>query len=603
LGFAKSCGVKPAALERTADAKGEYFVYRSKRRGEALKQQLAGMLETAIKKLPVAKIMRWGAGDSQFVRPVHGLVMLHGKQLVAGSVLGQKSRRKTLGHRFMGRGLITLQRARDYEQVLHRQGKVIADFDARAGLIEKELNRYCRKGGRGLKWRLGKSDELIDEVTSLVEYPVVYAGEFDRAFLEIPKECLIISMQTHQRYFPLARENGVLLNRFLFVSNVKGRTPKHIIRGNERVLQARLADAKFFFEQDKKIRLTARLPKLENVVFHGKLGSQRERVERIRKTSLAIARRLKRDTAAVEMAATLCKADLLTGMVGEFPELQGTMGYYYARHEGLAEEIAVGIRSHYAPRYADDVTPADSVGSCVALADKLDSLVGMIGVGLVPTGEKDPYGLRRQALGVIRILAEEKLPLDLLELAQTAVKEFPPGLLTTAVAPELLGFMLDRFRPYLRDKGFAPDEIDAVLSLRPTRIDQVIPRLKALQAFRRLPHAEALAAANKRIRNILRQANYLGNGGADETLYKHDAEKYLANAINEQRQVLQPVLEEGDYSLALKSLAGLRGVVDEFFDQVMVMVDDTALRDNRLALLNDLSSLFNEIADISRLQS
>jgi glycyl-tRNA synthetase beta chain len=620
LGFANSCRVEIARLEKRSGDKGDYFVYSSKQKGELLKQHLATIVEAALKKLPVPKIMRWGSGEAQFVRPVHSVILLHGHKVVPGVVLGLKSGNKTRGHRFLSNGTIVITQAKDYEKILEQQGKVYASFNVRRELISKALNSIAKKlsavwvGHNSLSPEelvgLAESERvalssLLDDVTALVEHPLVYQGEFDPAFLEVPRECLVISMQQHQKYFPLVDERGKLLPRFLFVSNIKTAEPKVIIRGNERVLRARLSDAKFFYDQDRKTKLADRVPRLANVVYHNKLGSQFARVERIQKLAVEIARRIHANTEFVERAAYLCKADLVTEMVGEFPELQGIMGQYYALHDGENPKVANAIRSHYKPRYAGD-EPPDSVDSIpLALADKLYTLVGIYGIGLVPSGDKDPFGLRRQGLGLIRILIEraEMLPsLDVMGLLQLARAQFPNGVVADSVAEDLYGFMLDRLKPYLKEKGYEPDEIDAVVSLKPTRMDQVLPRLNAIKEFRVLPEAQALAAANKRIRNILRQAGGAPAGGVDAARLTEPAERQLSEAIQALEGQVAPLIKSGNYTDALKRLAGLRPTVDEFFDKVMVMVDDTAVRNNRLVLLNRLSNLCMNVADISRLQ-
>ena len=477
-------------------------MFRSVKRGEPLEQHLPGIVSHALKKLPTPKVMRWGDGDAQFVRPVHGLIMMLGNRPVPGEVLGVPSGTRTRGHRFMGKGEVVIVHAEDYLQALSRDGSVIASFSERKKAIAEALHRTAAEQ-RGV---LAEHAALLDEVTALVEHAAIYAGGFDAAFLAVPQECLILSMKQHQKYFPLLDPNtGKLLNRFLIVSNLNTHTPQNIVAGNERVLRARLSDAKFFFDQDRKTRLEARVPRLSAVVYHNRLGSQLERVERIQKLASAIAQKLGADMEIAERAAWLCKADLLTDMVGEFPELQGTMGQYYARHDGEDEAVARAIEAHYHPRFAADTLPEDNIGCAVALADKLDTLVGIYGIGLVPTGDKDPFGLRRQALGVLRILSERALPLDLQELLQLAKLAFPTGVLADSVTVDLHGFMLERLRSYLRERDFGPDEIEAVVGQNPTRIDQVIPRLQAVQHFRALPEAQALAGANKRIRNILRK--------------------------------------------------------------------------------------------------
>ena len=603
IGFAKSCGVDLAKLEKRSGDKGEYFVYCFKQKGEPLKQHLATIVEAALKRLPIPKLMRWGDGEAQFVRPVHGVILLHGNKVVPGTVLGLKSGNKTRGHRFLSKGLITIKQAKDYEKILKQSGKVYAAFEVRRAAIRKALDAEAKKMAPGTDWNLGKSDELVDEVTSLVEYPVVLAGSFDQAFLEVPKECLIISMQQQQKYFPLADKEGKLLPRFLFLSNMQAANPKEIVHGNERVLRARLSDARFFYDQDRKHRLADRLPRLGNVVYHNKLGSQLERVQRLEKLSGKIAQLLKADRVHAERAAQLCKADLLTEMVGEFPELQGIMGRYYAKYDHEPTVVADAVEQHYWPRTAGGELPKQPIAVCVALADKLDTLVGIYGIGLVPTGETDPFGLRRAALGVVRILVEKSLALDVKDLLARARSQFPNGVIADTVVQDLHAFMLERLKPYLKEKGFEPDEIDAVVSLNPARLDQALPRLQALKEFRALPEGQALAAANKRIRNILRQAGGTPSDKVDTGRLAEPAERQLSEAVQTLEAQVAPLFKVGNYAEALKRLAGLRPAVDEFFDKVMVMVDDSAVRDNRLALLNRLSNLFLSVADISRLQS
>lgn len=628
LGFAKSCGVEVGKLERVKGDKGEQFAYRFKQKGEPLKSHLAGVVEATLKKLPIAKLMRWGDGEAQFVRPVHGLVMLHGSRVVLGTVLGLKSGNKTLGHRFLSKRPIAITRADKYADILRKTGKVLASFEERRKVVEKQL----RTASKGMKahvflpqsWDvtdstskedeefsqrifvaqtiLGANEELLDEVTALVEWPAVYAGEFEREFLEVPTQCIGLTMQKNQKYFALMSEKAELLPKYLLVSNLETGKPDNIINGNARVLRARLADAKFFYEQDRKTKLADRVPRLADVVYHNKLGSQLERVQRIQKLAIAIAGKLKTDTQVVERAAYLCKADLLTEMVGEFPELQGVMGYYYALHDEEPLDVSKAITRHYLPRFAGDGLPTLPADICLALADKLDTLAGIYGIGLVPTGEKDPHGLRRAALGVARILVEKSLPLDVLELLARAAGNYPNGVLSDAVTQDLHGFILERLRPYLREQDFAPDEIEAVLVLNPTRLDQVVPRLAALRKFRAAPEGQALAAANKRIRNILRQAGGAPAAEVNEALLKDEAEKKLARAVQALHGEVTPLFRAGDYAGALKRLASLRPEVDEFFDKVMVMADDAAVRNNRLALLNNLGNLFLQVADISRLQ-
>ena len=604
LGFARSCGVDPSKLERRKDEKGEYFLYRMKKKGEPLAVHLAGYVEQAVKRLPVAKLMRWSSRDIQFVRPVHGLIMLHGSRVVPGQVLGLKSGNKTRGHRFMSSGPITIKRATDYAKTLRAQGKVVAGYDERLALIVRGLDRTAEK--LGANWRLGEEMQLVEEVTSIVESPSVHLGTFDATFLDVPRECLIVSMQHHLKHFALADTHGNLQPRFLFVANTQPRDPSQIVHGNERVLRARLADAKFFYDQDRKTRLAERVPRLAHVIYHNKLGSQLQRVERIQVLTAAIALKLKADPVSAERAAFLSKADLLTEMVGEFPELQGTMGRYYALHDGESVEVADAIAQHYFPRVAGGELPRGPIAISLALADKLDTLVGIFGVGLAPTGEKDPFGLRRAAVGVLRILLEQALPLDVAELLDRARGQFESASINANVSRELQTFLLDRLRSYLRERDYAADEIEAVLALAPTRFDQVIPRLEAIRKFRAAPEGLALAAANKRIQNILRQATD-GDPDAiapaiDGIWLREDAEKRLAAELGEVAKRVQPLTAAGDFAAALQELSRLRGTVDTFFDKVMVMVDDEKLRMARLQLLAQIRREFREIADVSRLQ-
>jgi glycyl-tRNA synthetase beta chain len=597
-GFMRSAGVAFEQLQRSHDGKAEYFVARLHRAGEPLAQHLAGFVDAALKKLPIPKLMRWGDSDHQFVRPVHGLVMLHGAHVVGGSVLGLTAGKRTRGHRFLGAADILIPHADAYAQRLEAEGRVIADFWQRRAAIEAELQAAAaREGGR---LNDGYAD-LLDEVTALVEFPAVYAGEFEREFLEVPQECLILTMQQNQKYFPLLDAAGRLLPRFLIVSNMRIDDPANIVGGNQRVVRPRLADARFFYQTDRRTRLEARVPRLAEVVYHNRLGTQLERIERLARLAGGIARHLHADVAQAERAARLAKADLLTGMVGEFPELQGIMGRYYARHDGEAEAVAEAIEQHYRPRFAGDALPQGNVAAAVALADKLDALVGLFGIGQVPTGDKDPFGLRRAALGVLRILAEQSLPLDLLGLIREGMAGFAPGRLGRGnAAEELHEFMLDRLRGWLREAGHAQEHVEAVLAQRPTRIDLVLPRLAAVRAFVTLPEATALAAANKRIVNILKKADAPAEE-ADLVLLQEDAERALFHRLTELAPLARSLVENEDYAGALKALAQLREPVDRFFDQVMVMVEEPLTRRNRLALLRQLAGLMNQVADISRL--
>ncbi len=587
-----------ASFERRMDGKSETFFYQMTVPGAELDAVLAGVVGETVKKLPIPKVMRWGDSDHQFVRPVHGLVLLHGERVVPGEVLGLTAGRLTRGHRFMGEGEIRIDTAADYDRVLAERGKVVASFEARRAQIAGQLREATAAVGGNV--RPIEDAALLDEVTALVEHPTVYVSEFEPEFLAVPQECLILTMKANQKYFPLLDAEGRLVNKFLVVSNMQVADPQHIVGGNARVVRPRLSDAKFFFDQDRKQRLDTRLEKLASVVYHNRLGSQLQRVERLRALAGHIARHLGADVAQAERAAWLAKADLVTDMVGEFPELQGIMGRYYARHDGEPAAVADAVEAHYRPRFAGDALPQGNVACAAALADKLDALVGFFGIGQTPTGDKDPFGLRRAALGVLRILMETPLPLDLLALIRDAESGFAPGVLSAEVAGPLHDFMLERLRNTLRDAGHAQDAVDAVLALRPTRVDLVPLKLEAVREFVTLPEAAALAAANKRITNILKKTE-VAAGEPDVALFQEDAERALFHQVNELAPLIRSHLANEDYTDALRLLAGLRGAVDAFFDQVMVMAEEPLVRQNRLALLSLLAGLMNGVADISRL--
>ena len=587
-----------ASFERRMDGKAEALFYTSTVAGAKLAEVLGGIVQDALKALPIPKVMRWGDGDATFVRPAHKLTMLHGASVVPGRVLDIESGRTTRGHRFMSRGDITIASADAYEPTLLAEGKVIPDFAERRADIEKQLVTEAGRQGAAL----GDYADLLDEVTALVEHPTVYVGEFEAEFLAVPQECLILTMRANQKYFPLCDAQGKLLNRFLIVSNMQMEDPSNIVAGNQRVVRPRLSDARFFFEQDIKVGLTPRVVKLGSVVYHNKLGSLGDRVQRLSIVARKVAGLLGADENLANRAALLSKADLLTDMVGEFPELQGTMGRYYALAEGALPVVAEAIEQHYRPRFAGDALPESNIGRALALADKLDSLVGFFGIGQIPTGDRDPFGLRRAALGVLRILIEGPLPLDLVALINESAASFAPGLLGSELPGPLFDFMLERLRNLLRDAGHAQDAVDAVLALKPTRIDLVVPKLQAVAAFQQLPEAAALAAANKRIVNILKKAE-VQPGEPDVALLVEDAEKALFHAIIEVAPLARSHFQNEDYTDALRVLAGLRAAVDRFFDEVMVMAEEPLVRQNRLALLGQLAGLMNQVADISRLSA
>ncbi len=587
-----------AELERASDGKAESFFFTYTAPGQPLAAGLQSALEESVAKLPIPKVMSYQRPDGetvQFVRPVHGLIALLNEQVVPLSLLGLQSGRTTLGHRFLSKkAQLTIASAAAYADTLRDDGKVIADFNARKEKIRADL--LATAGDDAILM----PESLLDEVNALVEWPVVYECCFDDAFLAVPQECLILTMQTNQKYFALTDKSGKLRSRFLIVSNIETAEPKHIIGGNERVVRPRLSDAKFFFEQDKKKKLAERLGNLGSVVYHNKLGSQAERNRRVVTLAVAIADSLGANATLAERAALLSKADLLTDMVGEFPELQGIMGTYYARHDGEHDEVATAIGEHYQPRFAGDALPSTRTGTVVALADKLETLVGIWGIGLAPTGDKDPFALRRHALGILRMLVEQRLPLSVSHLLALAAQPFAGNANFTDPVADVRAFVYDRLRGLLRERGHAQDAVEAVVSQSPDRLDDIAERLDAVKAFAALPEAESLAAANKRITNILKK-NEAVHGEVKAELLQEAAEQRLYGAMTDTRAAVDKAFAAADFTGTLKALAALRDDVDAFFNDVMVMAEDTALRANRLALLNALHGMMNRVADISKL--
>ncbi len=612
-------------LKRAPDGKAEALFLDSVKPGATLAEGLQKALDESLAKLPIPKVMTYqleqGDGEGfqpgwtsvNFVRPAHGLVALHGDQVVPISALGLKSGRETQGHRFEAKvSPVVLRHADGYAAQLLDEGAVIASFSQRRQEIAEQLAAAAGRAGHDLKPI--EDDALLDEVTALVERPNVLIGRFEAAFLEVPQECLILTMKANQKYFPLLDASGKLTNQFLVVSNIQPVDPSAIIEGNERVVRPRLADAKFFFDQDRKKTLESRVAGLGKVVYHGKLGTQGERAERVRAIAHAIVNQLRLGTvpytvddkdhfdvldSKAQEAARLAKTDLLTDMVGEFPELQGIMGGYYARHEGLRDGVAIAIEDHYKPRFAGDALPRNHTGEVVALADKLETLVGLFGIGQLPTGDKDPFALRRHALGVIRILVEKNLPLDLPALIEAVLPAF--GELISNPAEHLLSFFSDRLAVSLREQGYSAQEVDAVLALQPSRLGEVPRRLAAVRAFAALPEAASLAAANKRVGNILKKADTAVEARVDTSLLKEAAEVSLYEALQAAAPRAQQAFEQGDYTASLQALAVLKAPVDAFFDSVMVNADDAALKANRLGLLATLHQAMNQVADISRL--
>ena len=608
-------------LTRAPDGKAEALFLDSTVPGATLAEGLQKALAEALARLPIPKLMGYQLADGwstvHFVRPVHGLVALHGDAVVPVSALGLTAGRSTRGHRFEASvDSINLRHADHYAQQMADEGAVIASFVARRSEIARQLAEQAAAAGTGL--RPIDDDALLDEVTALVERPNVLLCQFEPEFLAVPAECLILTMKANQKYFPLLDAAGKLTHQFLVVSNIRPADPSAVIGGNERVVRPRLADAKFFFDQDRKKTLASRVEGLDRVVYHGKLGSQGERAQRVRLIAHAIVNRWRQATlpysvdakdsfevldSEVQQAATLAKSDLLTDMVGEFPELQGVMGGYYARHEGLRDGVAIAIEDHYKPRFAGDALPRNRTGAVLALADKLETLVGLFGIGQLPTGDRDPFALRRHALGVIRILIDQHLPLALGALIRDAQAQFAPEHQSTPAFEPLNRFIFDRLAVMFREQGYSAQEVEAVVALAPERIDEVPKRLKAVRAFAALPEAAALAAANKRVGNILKKSEAAAHPGVNPKLLVEPAEVALYAALADIAPRADAAFAAGDHTASLQALAGLRLPVDAFFEAVMVNADDPALRANRLALLASLHAAMNRVADLARLAS
>jgi glycyl-tRNA synthetase beta chain len=588
-------------LTKQADGKNEALFLEVTQKGAALKDGLQKALDETLAKLPIPKVMTYQLADGwsnvNFVRPAHGLVALHGSEIVPITALGLTAGNTTQGHRFeANQPIITLKNADTYAEQLKSEGAVIASYDERRAEIVRQLNAAAAK--ENLKPI--EDEALLDEVNSLVELPNVLLGQFEAEFLEVPQECLILTMKANQKYFPLLDANNKLTNKFLIVSNIKPADPSAVIGGNERVVRPRLADAKFFFDQDRKKTLESRIAGLDKVVYHNKLGSQGTRNQRVVKIAGEIAKQIGNSdlVAKAELAARLSKADLVTDMVGEFPELQGIMGRYYAQHEKLDDDVAFAIEDHYKPRFAGDTLPRSQTGLVVALADKLETLVGLFSIGEKPTGDKDPFGLRRQALGIIRMLIESKSPLGFKPLLQLVLNQFNAD---ASVALAIQEFSFDRLSVNLREQGASPQEVDAVLALQPDLLHEIPQRLSAVRQFATLIEAPALAAANKRVGNILKKVEGEVKAEVVENLLQEPAEKALAAALTKVKPQADKLFEAGDYTASLQALAALKAPVDDFFDNVMVNADDPALKANRLGLLAILHQTMNRVADLSKL--
>ncbi|EGQ7966281.1 glycine--tRNA ligase subunit beta [Vibrio vulnificus] len=596
-GWARGCGITVDQAERMVTDKGEWLLFKQEVKGQPTADIVVELAAKALAGLPIAKPMRWGNKTTQFIRPVKTLTMLMGSDLIQGEILGVASDRVIRGHRFMGEREFTIDSAEQYPAILEERGKVMADYEARKAIILAD----AQKAAAAIGGIADLEDDLVEEVASLVEWPVVLTAKFEEEFLKVPAEALVYTMKGDQKYFPVYTEDKQLLPNFIFVSNIESKEPRYVIEGNEKVVRPRLADAEFFFNTDRKSKLVDRLPMLENAIFQQQLGTIKDKTDRITELAGYIAEQIGADVEKSKRAGLLAKCDLMTSMVFEFTDTQGVMGMHYARHDGEAEEVAVALNEQYMPRFAGDELPSNGVSAAVAMADKLDTIVGIFGIGQAPKGS-DPFALRRASLGVLRIIVEYGYNLDLVDLVAKAKSLFGERLTNDNVEQEVIEFMLGRFRAWYQDEGFSVDIIQAVLARRPTKPADFDQRVKAVSHFRELEAAEALAAANKRVGNIL--AKFDGELAAeiDLALLQEDAEKVLAENVEVMTEALEPAFATGNYQEALSKLADLREPVDAFFDNVMVMADDEALKTNRLTLLHNLRNLFLQIADISLLQ-
>ena len=598
--FATKCGVTIDDLERVTTDKGEWLIFNTVEKGRDAAELLPEIIERALAALPIPRRMRWGAGEAEFVRPVHWIVLLHGKDIVDASIMNIAAGRESRGHRFHSADAVSIARPGKYLDAMEKEGYVIADFERRRSMISEGVEAAAQRAGG----HIVDGESLYDEVAALVEWPVPIVGAFDEIYLDLPREVVISTLTDHQRYFPVADDDGHLLPHFVTVANLESKDPEQVIEGNERVIRPRLADAAFFWDSDRKKTLASRQDSLREVVYQRGLGSVYDKSQRIAQIAAWLAGQLGGDADVVARAASLAKCDLITGMVGEFPDLQGTMGRYYALSDGEPQAVADAIAEHYQPRFAGDELPPSQGGQILAIAEKLDTLAGIFSIGKKPSGNRDPFGLRRAALGTVRIIIERGIDIDLKALIAFAVEQQPSGKTDNdELAADLYSFVTDRLRRYFldRDTGLRTETFDAVMAREPSSLVDFDRRLAAVQTFARLDQAESLAAANKRIANILRQAGDPEGLKVKEKRLELEAEKTLHNALQNAREKVAPMLEERRYAEVLNELADLRDPVDRFFDDVMVMVDDEAVRDNRLALLGELRALFLDVADISRL--
>ncbi len=599
MGFARGCGVEVSDLATTQTDKGERLVFRIKEIGKATPELMPEIVNQSLAKLPIPKRMRWGNSTAEFVRPVHWVVMLFGHDVIDAEILGIKSGRDSRGHRFHHPEVINLQSPRDYVSRMKSPGFVMVDRDERLALVKQQAETAAEKlGGKALI-----DADLLQEVSALVEWPVAVSGDFDKEFLEVPAESLISSMQDHQKYFPVVDDKGNLMPHFITISNIESKTPEKVKEGNERVIRPRLGDAKFFWEQDNKKKLQDHIESLDKVVFQNKLGSVGDKSRRVASIAEAIAKELNENTAYAKRAGLLSKCDLMTEMVCEFTDLQGIMGRYYAINDGEPAEVANALDEQYMPRFAGDNLPKGKTGQIVSLADKLDTLLGIFAIGQKPTGEKDPFALRRAALGTLRILIECKLDLDLKTLLAYASQAYAEKLDAAKAVDDVIDFMLDRLKVYYTSQDISVDVYDAVITLKPTRPMDFDRRVHAVNEFRKLDEAESLAAANKRIGNILKKVKGDLPDSIDTSLMQESEETRLNEQLQAMSATVKPLFEAGNYADALQQLASMRDPIDAFFDKVMVMTEDEALKNNRLAMLSQLHAMFMKAADLSRLQS
>ncbi len=597
-GFARGCGVEVSELQQKTTDKGTWLYFEQQKKGQSIQQLLPEIVAESLTKLPIPKRMRWGDRADEFVRPVHWLVMILDDAVIEANILGTEAGNQTYGHRFHAPQAIEIPSAADYEQLLESSASVIAGFDKRRARIRQQIEATAQQLGGAVQM----DEDLLDEVTSLVEWPAAISGRFDEEFLQVPPEALVTTMQDNQKYFAVFDAQQKLLPYFITISNIQSSQPEMVSHGNERVIRPRFADAKFFWEQDQKVTLSSRLQSLESVVFQQKLGTIAEKVIRVRALAGFLAEKLGADVSQAERAAELCKCDLMTDMVGEFPKLQGIMGHYYARLDGESDAVSAAIEQHYWPRYAGDNLPQVAAGQIVALADRIDTMLGIFAIGQKPTGVKDPFALRRSALGIIRILIEKELPLDIAEVCRQAAAGLADKLDASASVAEVVEYIFDRLKAYYQDQQIRFDVVEAVMATAPTELTDLNNRVVAVNEFLQQDAAIALAAANKRISNILKKQDQAVADSIDSGLLLEAAEQALFQQLTQLEAKARGFFEQRDYLSGLNALAELRPAVDEFFDHVMVMAEDEKLKQNRLALLQKLSDQFLQVADFSRIQ-